>query len=115
MMQSAEEHQDIPNEDVAVMPVAEPRKRHRGKKLIACIGETDANTEKINPGMMQSVEEHKDVLIVVVAVRPVGELKMRRRVGKSTAGRRGEPKELTRGNCACGCGGWRLITAKEGA
>jgi hypothetical protein len=49
MMQSAEEHQDIPSEDVAVMPVREPRKRCRGQKL--------------------------------------------------TAGQRGEPKELTRGNC----------------
>jgi hypothetical protein len=88
MMQSAEEHQDIPNEDVAVIPVAEPRKRRRGKKLIACLGESDANTEKINPGMMQSVEEHQDVLIEDVTVRPVG---------KSTAGRRREPKRLTQG------------------
>jgi hypothetical protein len=32
MMQSAEEHQDMPNEDVAVMPVGEPRKRRRGRK-----------------------------------------------------------------------------------
>jgi membrane protein involved in colicin uptake len=32
MMQSAEEHRDIPTKNVAVMPVAEPRKRRRGKK-----------------------------------------------------------------------------------
>jgi hypothetical protein len=47
--ESAEEHEDIPNEDVAVMPVAEPRKRCRDRK--------------------------------------------------STAGQRGEPNELNRGNC----------------
>jgi hypothetical protein len=35
MMLSVEEHQDVPNKDVAVMPVGEPRKRRRGRKLIA--------------------------------------------------------------------------------
>jgi NAD(P)H-dependent flavin oxidoreductase YrpB (nitropropane dioxygenase family) len=35
MMQSAEEHQDVPNKDVAVMPVGEPRKRHRVRKSTA--------------------------------------------------------------------------------
>jgi hypothetical protein len=29
MMQSTEEHQEIPNEEATVMPVGEPRKRHR--------------------------------------------------------------------------------------
>jgi hypothetical protein len=29
MMQSIEEHQEIPKEDVAVMPVGEPRRQHR--------------------------------------------------------------------------------------
>jgi hypothetical protein len=69
------------------------------KRMIACLGETDANTEKINPGMMQSVEEHQEVPIEDVAVMPVKGLKKRRRVGKSTAGRCGEPKKLNRGNC----------------
>jgi hypothetical protein len=57
--------------------------------------------EKIetDPGMMQSAEEHQDILSEDVAVMPVKGLKKRRRVWKSTAGRRGEPKELTRGNC----------------
>jgi hypothetical protein len=58
-------------------------------------------TEKIeqDPGMMQSVEEHHDVPIEEVAVMPVKGLKKRRRGRKSTAGRRGEPKTLNRGNC----------------
>jgi predicted HAD superfamily phosphohydrolase len=53
-------------------------------------------TKKIekNPGMMQSVEEHQDVPNEDVAVMPVGEPRKRRRVWKSTARRRGEPKEL---------------------
>jgi hypothetical protein len=32
MMQSVVEHQDVPNKDVTVMPVGEPRKRRRGRK-----------------------------------------------------------------------------------
>jgi hypothetical protein len=35
MMQSAEEHQDVPNEDVAVMPVKGLKKRCRGRKSTA--------------------------------------------------------------------------------
>jgi hypothetical protein len=35
MMQSAEEHQEFPKEDAAVMPVGEPRKRRRDRNLAA--------------------------------------------------------------------------------
>jgi hypothetical protein len=95
------------------------------KRMIACFGQTEARleyeeaasgninndrnettadneaTEKIekNRGMMQSIEEHQDVPNEDVAVVPVNGLRKRRRGRKSTAGRRGEPKELTRGNC----------------
>jgi hypothetical protein len=57
-------------------------------------------TEKIeeNPGIMQSAEEHQDVPNEDVAVMTVGEQRKRRRGRKSNAGRRGEPKELIRGN-----------------
>jgi hypothetical protein len=50
------------------------------KRMTACLGETDANTEKINPGMMQSVEKHQDVPSEDVAVMPVKGLKKRHRV-----------------------------------
>jgi hypothetical protein len=69
------------------------------KMMIACLGETVANKEKINPGMMQSVEEHQDVPSEDVTVMPVKGLKERHRGRKSIAERRGEPKELTRENC----------------
>jgi hypothetical protein len=68
------------------------------KRTMACLGQTEANTEKIDPGMMQSVEEHQDVPREEVVVRQVKGLRKRRRVRKSTTGQRGEPKELTRGN-----------------
>jgi HD-GYP domain-containing protein (c-di-GMP phosphodiesterase class II) len=60
---------------------------------------TEANTEKFeqDPGMMQSVEEHQDVPTEDVALMPVGEPRKRRRVRKLAAGRRGEPKQGTRG------------------
>jgi hypothetical protein len=35
MMQSVEEHQDVPNEDVAVMPVKGLKKWRRGRKSTA--------------------------------------------------------------------------------
>jgi hypothetical protein len=35
LMQSLEEHQDIPKGEAAVMPVGEPRKRHRVRNLAA--------------------------------------------------------------------------------
>jgi hypothetical protein len=70
------------------------------KRMTACLGEMDANTEKIelDTGMMQSIEEHQDVPSEDVAVMPVKGLRKRRGIWKSTAGRRGEPKELNRGN-----------------
>jgi hypothetical protein len=69
---------------------------HR-KRTMACLGQTEANTEKIDPGMMQSVEEHKDVPSEDVAVMPVKGLKKQRRGRKSTAERRRKPKKGTRG------------------
>jgi hypothetical protein len=43
------------------------------KRMMAWFGQTEANTEKIEPGMMQSVEEHQDVPNEDVTVMPVGE------------------------------------------
>jgi hypothetical protein len=54
---------------------------------------------ELDTGMMQSMEKHQDVPSVDVAVMPVKGLEKRRRELKSTAGRRGEPKKLNRGNC----------------
>jgi hypothetical protein len=51
-----------------------------------------------NPEMIQSIEEHQDVPIEDVAVIPVAKPRKRHRGRKSTAGRRGEPNKLNRGN-----------------
>jgi hypothetical protein len=58
------------------------------KRMMACLGQTEANTEEneINPGMMQSAEEHQDIPTEDVTVMPVGRPRKRRRVRKSTAG-----------------------------
>jgi hypothetical protein len=73
------------------------------KKMMTCLGQTEANTENIeqDPGMMQSAEENQDARSEDVVVMPVGKPRKRLKVWKSTAGRRGEPKELTRGNHGC--------------
>jgi hypothetical protein len=66
------------------------------KRMMGCLGQTEANTERIeqDPGIMKSVEEHQDIPTEDVAVMPVGEPRKRRGARKSTAGRRGKPKEL---------------------
>jgi hypothetical protein len=46
MMQSMEEHQDVPIEEVAVTPVKGPKKRHRGRKSNPGRGEP----KKLNRG-----------------------------------------------------------------
>jgi hypothetical protein len=51
-----------------------------------------------NPEENEAVVEHQNIPSEDVVVMPVGEPRKRLRVRKSTAGRRGEPKELNRGN-----------------
>jgi hypothetical protein len=63
----------------------------------ACNEEAEKIEE--NPEIMKSAEEHQDVSSEDVVVGPVKGLKKRRRGRKSTAGRRGEPEKLNRGNC----------------
>jgi hypothetical protein len=72
------------------------------EETTACHAEMD--TEKIEPdsGMMQSAEEHLEIPMEDAAVMPVGGRKKRRRARKPAAGRRGEPNELTRGDCLSG-------------
>jgi hypothetical protein len=69
----------------------------------ACHEATEANTEKIEPiqGMMQSVAEHQVAPKEDVIVKPVKERKKRHRGRKPATERRGEPKEMTRGDCGC--------------
>jgi hypothetical protein len=55
------------------------------KRMMACLGQTEANTEKIDPGMIQSVEEHQDVPNEDVAVMLVVEPRKRCRGRKLTA------------------------------
>jgi hypothetical protein len=71
------------------------------KSIMVSLGQTETNTEKTvpDPEMMQSAEEHRDVPSEDVIVRPVKGLRKRRRGRKLTARQRGEPKELTQGDC----------------
>jgi hypothetical protein len=98
MMQSAEEHQDTISEDVAVMPVKGLKNDEKKRMMATWNTHTETKKIKTDPGMMQSAEEHQYTISEDVAVMPVKGLKKRSRGRKWTAGRRGEPKELTRGN-----------------
>jgi hypothetical protein len=70
----------------------------------ACHEATETDTEKTEsyPGMMQSVAEHQVSPKEDAVVKPVKGRKKRHRSRKPTAGRRGEPKELTRSDCGSG-------------
>jgi hypothetical protein len=69
------------------------------ERMMACLGKTEANTEKTepDPGVMQSVEEHQEIPEGDAAVMPVGELKKGRRVCNLVAECRQKRKESTRG------------------
>jgi hypothetical protein len=74
----------------------------RHKSIMTSLGLTEAKTAKNieqDSGMMQSVEEHQEIPTEDVAVMPVRGLRKRRRNRKLTGRRRGEPKELIRGDC----------------
>jgi hypothetical protein len=70
------------------------------KEMMACLGKTEADTEKTepDPGMMQSTEEHQEIPKGEAAVMQVGELRKRRRVWNLATERRQKRKERTRGN-----------------
>jgi hypothetical protein len=72
------------------------------QETTACHEATEANMEKIqpDPGMMQSVDEQQEVPKEDAVVKPVRGRKKRHRDRKLIAGRREEPKKLTRGYCA---------------
>jgi hypothetical protein len=74
------------------------------KEMMACLGKTEANTEKTDPdqGMMQSTEEHQEFSKNDATVIPIKGQKKRRRARKPAAGRRGKPKELTQSDCGSG-------------
>jgi hypothetical protein len=70
---------------------------HEG--IMARLGKMEAKDFKVNSEEMQPVMEHLGAPEENAIVKLVRGLKTQCRFQKSTAGRRGEPKELTRGNC----------------
>jgi hypothetical protein len=63
-----------------------------------------AATEKTEPdrGMMQSIAEHRVAPKEDAVVKQVKGRKKQHRGRKPAAGRRGKPKEITRGDCGSG-------------
>jgi hypothetical protein len=55
--------------------------------------------KRMDPGKMQIQEEHQEFPKENSVVKPVKGRKKRHRDGKPAAGRRGEPNDLTRGDC----------------
>jgi hypothetical protein len=94
--EAAGERQETPNEEVAICSLRECQ-----KETMACQETTEARLEceKPTPVDMESESEHREVPNENAVVKPVRGRKKRHRGPKQAAGRRGEPKELTRGDC----------------
>jgi hypothetical protein len=91
--------------DVSIANRKDDRKEATScQETTACHEVMDADLEKTDPdaGMMQSVADHQVALKEDAIVKPVKERKKRHRGQKLAAGRCGEPKELTRGDCGSG-------------
>jgi hypothetical protein len=84
--EAAVERQETPNEVVAIYSL-----RNYRKETIACQGKTEAR--------LDSESEHREVPNEDAVVKPVRGRKKRHRGRKQAEGRRGEPEELTRGDC----------------
>jgi hypothetical protein len=84
--EAAVERQETPNEEVAIYSLKECR-----NETMACQGTTEARLE--------SESEHREVPNEDAIVKPVRGRKKPHRGRKQAAGRRGEPEELTRGDC----------------
>jgi hypothetical protein len=67
--------------------------------MMACLGKTEADTEKTepDPGMMQSTEKHQEIPKGEAAVMPVRAPRKRRKVRNLAAVRRQKQKVKTRG------------------
>jgi hypothetical protein len=66
------------------------------KSIMDSLGQVEANTEKIDPGMMQPMEEHQGILKEDAVVMPVGEPRKQHRVWKLAAKHRQKIKDRTR-------------------
>jgi hypothetical protein len=99
------ERHEIPKEEVAV------------QSQKTCRSETAASQEatktKPDPRTMQSVEKHQEIPKEETVVKLVKRRRRRHRGRDPAAGRRGEPKEPTRGDCESGkklAVAWKKIT-----
>jgi hypothetical protein len=90
------EWQEIPNEDVAIHYLRACRNERR-----ACQETTEASLERKEPASdkMESEAEHWEAPEKDAIVKPVEGQKKRHKGRKQAAGRRREPKELSRGDC----------------
>jgi hypothetical protein len=117
------EQQEIPNEEIAIHSLKACQNKRTAcqemmeahleckeptsadikacQEMTVCHELTETDTEKIqpNPRIMQSVAEHQEVLKEDAVMKTVEGWKQQHRGQKLAAGRRGGPKELTRGDC----------------
>jgi hypothetical protein len=70
------------------------------KETVSCqVTAACLDSKELNPEDMESEVEHRDIPTEEAAVKSSGTVKKRYRGRHKAVGRRGEPKELTRGDC----------------
>jgi hypothetical protein len=79
--------------------IADMKDGRKERTALQEMTEAGLDSKEPNPEEMQSEAEHREVPKEHTAVKFVGGLRKRRRGRHLAAGRRGQPKERTRGNC----------------
>jgi hypothetical protein len=90
------ERQTVLNEEEAIYSVRACRKETMAGQETT---EARLECEKATSVDMETEAEHREVPTEAAALKSSGRTKKRRRGRHLAAGRRGEPKELTRGDC----------------
>jgi hypothetical protein len=98
------QQEEVPVDDATVIPVGESEEEMMPitqkemmacpEKMEACLEEKEPTSVETKPGVAQREVPNEDAV-----VKPVEGRKKRHRAKKQAAGRRGEPKKLTRGDC----------------
>jgi hypothetical protein len=101
--EAAEQQEEVPVEDATVIPVGESEEEtsNTRKETMAC-QEMEECLEEEKPTSVDrkpEVAQQREVPVEDAVVKPVNGRKRRHRGKRQSAGRREEPKKLTRGDC----------------
>jgi hypothetical protein len=97
--EAEEQQEEVPVEDATVIPFGEPEEETTSitrNEIMAC-QQMEERLEEVD--WKPEVAKQREVPVEDAIVKPVNGRKKRHRGNKRAAGRRGEPKKLTQGDC----------------